>query len=150
MRTRPRYLAVLVLALAGLVTYLVVPAAIGREHRAAESRAAAIAAALPDADGAILRPPRDCVLAALRCSHVDRDTDVVVAEVASALRRVSGTEPRLECSTQWTTRSVRLRECIVAAETGRGHGVFVFVDTATHRDGNDLVADGTQVGLTVD
>lgn len=151
MRARPFYLAGLAVALLALAAYLVVPGAIGREHRRAEARAAAIVAALRDPAGATVRPPHACVLGSLRCLHVTRDAGDVVAEMAAALRAASGAEPRVQCDTEWTTRSARLVRCILAADTGRGHGVFVFVDTAIRvvRPWS-VEPDGTDVGVSSD
>jgi hypothetical protein len=143
MRTRSRYLAGLLVAVLALAAYLAVPAAIGRQHRRAQARAAAIAAAVRDPAGGTVRTPRSCVVGALRCVHVGRAADEVAAEMTAALRAASGREPRAQCETFWSTLSVRTYHCILAVDTGRGHAVFVFVDPAPR-------AKGTDVGISVD
>ena len=83
--------------------------------------------------------------------HVPRDADDVVAEMTAALRAASGAEPRVRCDTRWTTRSERLVGCMLAADTGRGHGVFVFVNTGVRVLGPRRVEyDGTDVGVSTD
>lgn len=147
MRARPVYVAALLLALAGLAAYVVVPGMIGRSHAAALARAHRAAAAMADPPGSTARPPGDCQNA-VRCLRSDADPDAVTAQITAALR-ATGLDARGTCEPSMSLRNEALRDCFVRAETGRGHGVFAFVHTDVRREGDTIRIDGSFVSITV-
>lgn len=149
MRARPLFLVALAVTLAGLAAYVVVPPALGRQHRAAIAEAQRLATALPDPAGATPTPPRECNGGILRCVHVARDPDAVAAEMAAGLAGVAGRAPATSCEEHVVPgpKPFPARSCQVRLTTGRGHAVLVMVDTRVRRVGKtrEVRPSGTEV-----
>ena len=128
MSVRRAYVAALVLALAALVAYLVIPAELGRRDRAAIARAHRIADALPEIRTA------------------DRDPDTVTADVVTELRAMGHRAASLCAEGLRLRDGTQMRDCWVRTETGRGHGVLVMVHSGF------VVVDGKPAvrGSTID
>lgn len=145
---RPAYVVALVLALAGLAAYFVVPAELGRRDRAALARAHRLARALPDVPGATSEGIR-CTPEEIRCTRSERDPDTVAAELVTAFR-TRGYRATSECGNGLLANSPNpLRDCRVGAETGRGHGVLVVVLSAWEYVNRAVVHKGSTMNVSV-
>lgn len=146
MRARPLYLATLLLALAGLAAYLVVPPKVDRAERASLERARAVATAFRAPAGG--RPRVDCNSDVLRrCWSVDRKPDAVAAELAAALETASGVEPEKVCTDYTHPRGLPMRSCVLRVLTGHGHAATASATTNVVKVGDAFVAQGSSVDV---